>query len=83
MTMPLLGMLLALLIATPALAAIKEEPVVYQDGQTTMRGFIVYDTATEGKRPGIVVVPEWWGITTHMHNEAQGLCPAGLYGVHR
>jgi len=77
MRMPLLGLLLALSIATPALAAIKEEPVAYQDGQTTMRGFIVYDTATEGKRPGIVVVPEWWGITTHMHNEAQDFARQG------
>jgi Dienelactone hydrolase and related enzymes len=77
MKMPLLGLLLALSIAIPAFAAIKEEPVVYQDGQTTMRGFIVYDTATGSKRPGIVIVPEWWGITTHMHNEAQDFARQG------
>jgi dienelactone hydrolase len=29
----------------------------------TMKGFVVYDDATDAKRPGIVMVHEWWGIT--------------------
>src|SRR3954471_17451948 len=35
-----------------------------------MKGFVVYDDAVQGKRPGIVMVHEWWGITKHVHNEA-------------
>jgi dienelactone hydrolase len=73
----LIGALLALSITAPALAAIKETPVTYKDGETTMKGFVVYDTAKKGKRPGIVVVHEWWGITKHMHNEARRLARAG------
>ena len=73
----LLGALLALSITVPALAAIKETPVTYSDGQTTMKGFVVYDTDQKGKRPGIVVVHEWWGITKHMHNEAHRLARQG------
>jgi len=73
----LLGALLALSITAPALAAIKETPVTYKDGETTMKGFVVYDTARKGKRPGIIVVHEWWGITKHMHNEARRLARAG------
>jgi dienelactone hydrolase len=75
--MQLLGSLLALSIAGPALAAIKEVPVTYKDGETTMKGFVVYDTARKGKRPGIVMVHEWWGITKHMHNEAHRLARNG------
>jgi dienelactone hydrolase len=52
-------------------AAIKEEPVTYKDADTTMKGFVVYDDARKGKRPGIILVHEWWGITKHMHNEAR------------
>ena len=37
----------------------------------TVRGFVVYDDATDAKRPGIVMVHEWWGITNHIHNEAR------------
>jgi dienelactone hydrolase len=77
MKLQLLGALLALSIATPALAAIKEEPVTYKDGETTMKGVVVYDAAKAGKRPGIVMVHEWWGITKHMHNEARGFARQG------
>jgi dienelactone hydrolase len=38
-----------------------------------MKGFVVVDTAKKGKRPGIVVVHEWWGITKRMHNQARRL----------
>ena len=71
------GALLALSITAPAVAAIKETPVTYSDGQTTMKGFVVYDTAKTGKRPGIVIVHEWWGITKHMHDEARRLAQRG------
>ncbi len=73
----LLGAVLALAIAVPALAAIKETPVTYNDGEITMKGFVVYDTAKKGKRPGIVVVHEWWGITRHTHDEARRLARQG------
>jgi len=73
----LLGVLLALAIATPAMADIKEEPVTYKDGETTLKGAVVYDTAKEGKRPGIVMVHEWWGITKHIHNEARAFAEQG------
>jgi dienelactone hydrolase len=69
--------LFALSFTAPALAAIQETPVTYTDGTTTMKGFVVYDTAAKGKHPGIVMVPEWWGITKHMHNEARRLASRG------
>jgi dienelactone hydrolase len=64
------GVLFALSFAIPAFGAIREEPVTYKDGTTEMKGFIVYDDAVAGKRPGIVLVHEWWGITKHVHGEA-------------
>jgi len=64
------GVLFALSFAIPAFGAIREEPVTYKDGATEMKGFIVYDDAVSGKRPGIILVHEWWGITKHVHSEA-------------
>src|SRR4051812_19014835 len=69
----LAGALCALSIATVANAAVKEEPVTYKAGDTTLKGFVVYDDAKKGKRPGIVMVHEWRGITKHVHNEAHKL----------
>jgi dienelactone hydrolase len=58
-------------------AAITEEPVTYMDGATTMKGFVLYDDATQAKRPGIVMVHEWWGITKHIHDEARSFAKQG------
>lgn len=73
----LLGALLVLSLAVPAFAAIKETPVTYSDGEATMKGFVVSDDARQAKRPGIIMVHEWWGITQHIHDEAHRLAQAG------
>src|SRR5215204_542779 len=64
-------------VAATAHAAIKEEPVTYKDSEITMEGFVVYDDAVPGKRPGIIMVHEWWGITKHIRNEAQKFAQEG------
>jgi dienelactone hydrolase len=71
------AVLFTLSFAIPAYAAIREEPVTYKDGGTEMKGFLVYDDAVTDKRPGIVVVHEWWGITKHVHGEARKLAEQG------
>jgi dienelactone hydrolase len=71
------GALFALSLSTQASAAIQEEAVTYKDGDTVMKGFIVYDNAKKGKRPGIVVVHEWWGITKHTRAEARRFAQEG------
>ena len=47
-----------------AQAGVKGAPVSYDAGGVTMNGYIAYDDSTDSKRPGILVVHEWWG-----HNE--------------
>ena len=69
--------LLTFAVAGMAHAAIKEEALTYKDGEATMKGFVVYDDAKKGKRPGIILVHEWWGITKHMHNEARRFAREG------
>jgi dienelactone hydrolase len=72
-----LGALCAVAMSASANAAIKEIPVNYTDGQTTLKGIVVYDDAIAGKRPGIVMVHEWWGITKHMHTQAANFAQQG------
>ena len=71
------GALWAIAMVANANAAIKEEPVTYKDGETTLKGFVVYDDAITAKQPGIVMVHEWWGITNHIHNEARKFAQQG------
>jgi dienelactone hydrolase len=71
MTAWIAGATVSFLLAGTASAAITEEAVTYKDGDTTLNGFVVYDDASAAKRPGIIVVPTWWGINKHMHDEAR------------
>ena len=68
---------IALSFSSAAYSAIQEEAVTYKDGDTVMKGFIVYDDASKAKRPGIIVVHEWWGITKHIHSEARRFAGEG------
>ncbi len=71
------GAALALSFAIPAYAGIQEEAVTYSHDGTVMKGFIVYDDAIKTRRPGIVVVHEWWGITKHIRDEARRFAREG------
>lgn len=53
----LLGML-----ALPAVAAMKTQPVEWQLDGTTFSGVLVYDDGDSDKRPGLVMVPNWKGV---------------------
>ncbi|MBI5496818.1 MAG: dienelactone hydrolase family protein [Deltaproteobacteria bacterium] len=55
--------------ASTALAAVKTEKVEYKDAAgAVLEGVIAYDDAVSGRRPGVVVVHDWMGIseTTEM-----------------
>ena len=71
------GAALALAFGGTAIAAIQEEAVTYKAGDTTMKGFIVYDDTSTARRPGVIVVHEWWGITKHIRDEARRFAGEG------
>lgn len=54
--------LLATLITSPALAAMIAKPVTWALGGTHFKGMLVYDDASQAKRPGLVMMPNWTGI---------------------
>ena len=66
-----------LLGATAASAEIKTKTVEYSAGGTPLRGFIAWDDAKAAKRPGILVVHEWWGHNEHARNQARRFAEAG------
>ncbi|MCC6152479.1 MAG: dienelactone hydrolase family protein [Candidatus Hydrogenedentes bacterium] len=69
-----------ILIAFSANAAIKTEMIQYKDGETVLEGMIAYDDASTARRPGIVVVHEWWGLNDHSKNSAKKLAELGYVG---
>lgn len=73
-----LFLLAALLFgSSPAHATIQGKEVIYTSGDTTLKGYIAYDDAIRGRRPGILVVHEWWGNNGYTRERATMLAKLG------
>ena len=69
-------LILAALVTGMSDAAVIEKNITYQEGDTVLEGFLAYDDVA-GKRPGVVLVHEWWGLTEHPKNWARRLASEG------
>lgn len=58
-------------------AAIHTETVEYKQGDATLEGVLVYDDAIQGKRPSILVVHQWLGLTDYEKRRATMLAQLG------
>ncbi|MBO9663777.1 dienelactone hydrolase family protein [Dokdonella sp.] len=54
---------LASLFALPLHAAVVSKPLDYEVGGKKMQSVLVYDDAVKTPRPGVVMTPDWLGIT--------------------
>jgi dienelactone hydrolase len=74
-----------LLVVGLALAAgrgtIHTEAVQYKHGDVTCAGYLAYEEGMEGKRPGVVVIPEWWGLNDYAKYRAQELAKLGYVAM--
>jgi dienelactone hydrolase len=60
-----------------ASAAIHTETITYKHGNATLKGYLAYDDASTATRPGILLAPEWWGVTDHMKKRAERVAALG------
>jgi len=78
--MPMKKIFLVLLLslaAGPAHAAIKTQVVDYAYEGVTLKGFLAWDDAIQGKRPGVMVVHEFWGLNDYARSRAEQLAKLG------
>jgi dienelactone hydrolase len=66
-----------LLVPLAAPAALIRETIEYQDGETTLKGYLVYDEALPHKRPGVLIAHEWWGLNDFVRERADRLADLG------
>jgi dienelactone hydrolase len=66
--------------ATTAMAKVQSKEIEYRQGDTVLQGFLAWDDAAKGKRPGVLVVHEWWGHNAHARAQATRLAKAGYVG---
>src|SRR5919201_2829491 len=55
----------------------RTETIEYQEGTTTCEGFAAYEDKA-GKRPAVLVVPEWNGVSDYTKKRAQMLVELGF-----
>lgn len=72
-----LAPVVALVWSTTAQAALRTQVVEYKQGNTVLEGYLVYDDAATGKRPGVMVVHEWKGIGPYVKRRANQLAKMG------
>jgi dienelactone hydrolase len=73
---PTIGFILILAFTSNLFAEIKTEEVSYS-ADVPLKGFIAYDDAIKEKRPGILIVHEWWGHNDYVRKRAQMLAELG------
>jgi dienelactone hydrolase len=74
------GSLVAFLAAIPlgqAQAAIRLQAVDYPQGAVTLEGFVAYDDAVTTTRPGVLVFPQFKGVSEHEKDAAKRLAELG------
>ena len=67
-------------LAAPVSAEIKTRVVDYTVGGVALQGLVAWNDAVTGKRPGVLVVHEWWGHNEHARTAARRLAEAGYVG---
>jgi dienelactone hydrolase len=76
---PLLSILLLAVSASAAHAALVTKDVAYEQGGVQLQGYLAYDDTktAPGKAPGVLVVPEWWGLNAYAKGRADQLAGLG------
>jgi dienelactone hydrolase len=77
MSKSLLVAAVVLALAAQARAAVQTKMVTYKSGDTQLKGFLAWDDAAEGKRPGVLVVHEFWGLNDYARKRAEQLAKLG------
>lgn len=69
--------LLIVLLTSTAQAAIVGQEVEYPGDGIKLKGYLAYDDSIQGKRPGVLVVHEWWGLNDYVRQRARMLAELG------
>jgi dienelactone hydrolase len=64
-------------VAVSATAEIVTRSIEYEHDGVTLEGYLAYDDSIEGRRPGVLVVHEWWGLNDFAKEQARWLAEMG------
>ncbi|HVY56028.1 MAG TPA: dienelactone hydrolase family protein [Thermodesulfobacteriota bacterium] len=65
------------LLASQAHSKVVGETVEYKTNGTVLKGYLAYDDSVKGKRPGVLLVHEWWGLNNYVRKRADMIAGLG------
>jgi dienelactone hydrolase len=60
---------------------LKEDTISLSIDNKNYVGYVAYDGNIQNKRPGIIVVPEWWGLNDYVKDRAKKLAELGYVAL--
>lgn len=83
---------LFLVFALVSITACKQEPkvvsvkvkgteITYKTDSTNLKGYIAFNENKKGKRPGVLIVHEWWGHNDYVRQRADSLAKLGFTAI--
>ncbi|MCG6941277.1 MAG: dienelactone hydrolase family protein [Thiohalocapsa sp.] len=73
----ILASLILLAASNAAFAEVQSKAVQYMDEDVPLTGYLYWDDSIEGKRPGVLVIHEWWGLNDYAKQRASMLAELG------
>jgi dienelactone hydrolase len=73
----ILALLATALLSLAAQAAVQGKEISYTADGVTMKGYVAWDDAVQGARPGVLVIHEWWGHNEYARKRARMLAEQG------
>ncbi len=73
----ILSAAMAAACAVSVQGAIQTKTIEYKQGDTVLEGFVAWDDARPGVRPGVLVVHQWMGLTDYEKHRAEMLAQLG------
>lgn len=77
----LLSLIITLAACSLSQAAVVGQEISYRAGEVELKGYLAYDDSITSKRPGVLVVHEWWGHNTYVRKRAEMLAAAGYIAL--
>jgi dienelactone hydrolase len=66
-----------LVLVGVARAEVQTKKIAYKHGDLECQGFLAWDDAAAGPRPGVLVLHEWWGLNDYARERTEQLAKLG------
>jgi dienelactone hydrolase len=80
MSRSVIAMATLTLSAGLASAGVVTKTIDYEYDGTKLKGFLAYDDSVKEKRPGVLVVHEWWGLNDYAKERCKKIAELGYVG---